>query len=105
MNLTLYAVLPAALFLMMSCSDQEDIVSAPNKEGSIESTLHVKHEANYDLLITTHKCWVNNHLEKTIIYTDTLKSLGTTTQEAESSEGAIQKVTIPKDYEFYITVN
>jgi hypothetical protein len=104
MKLSKYVMLPAAILLFVSCGDKEDVVNVPNKEGSIETTLHVKHEANYDLLITTHNCWVNNKLDKTIVYTDTLKALGNTTQEAESSEGNVQTVTIPKDYEFYITV-
>lgn len=92
--------------LFFSCEEQnEDIVQDINKDGSIETIVTVKHEKNYDVLITTHKIWVSNILDKTIIDQDTIPSLGETTQEGEDENGNTEMITVPKDYEFYITVN
>jgi hypothetical protein len=92
--------------LFFSCEEQnEDIVQDINKDGSIETIVTVKHEKNYDVLITTHKIWVSNILDKTIIDQDTIPSLGETTQEGEDENGNTELITVPKDYEFYITVN
>lgn len=92
--------------LFFSCEEQnEDIVQDINKDGSIETIVTVKHEKNYDVLITTHKIWVSNILGKTIIDQDTIPSLGETTQEGEDENGNTEMITVPKDYEFYITVN
>lgn len=92
-------------FILFSCNQQkEDVVQEPNKEGAVETIVSIKHEKDFDILTTTHKVWVKNELDKTIVKIDTLKSLGTTVQEAEDSEGNVKSVTVPKDYEFYITV-
>lgn len=92
--------------LFFSCEEQkDDIVQHINKDGSIETIVTVKHEKNYDVLITTHKIWVSNILDKTIVDQDTIPSLGETTQEGEDENGNTELITVPKDYEFYITVN
>jgi hypothetical protein len=95
-----------ASFLLASCgnNNNEDIVSAPNKDGSVETVVSVKHEKNFDILTTTHKIWVKNKLDTTLIKLDTLKSLGTTIVEGEDQNGKAQNATVQKDYEFYITV-
>lgn len=91
--------------LFFSCKEKnEDIVTEPNKEGAIETVVSVKHEEGFDILTTTHKVWVKNQLDKTLIKVDTLKSLGLTTVEGEDQQGNIEKVQVKKDYEFYITV-
>lgn len=91
--------------LFFSCKEKnEDIVTEPNKEGSIETVVSVKHEDGFDILTTTHKVWVKNQLDKTLIKIDTLKSLGLTTVEGEDRDGYTEKVQVKKDYEFYITV-
>ena len=82
----------------------EDIVKEPNKEGSIETVVSVKHDKGFDILTTTHKVWVKNKLDKVLIKVDTLTSLGTTLAEGEDENGHTQKAMVPKDYEFYITV-
>jgi hypothetical protein len=92
--------------LFFSCEEQnEDIVQEIYKDGSIETIVSVKHEKNYDVLTTTHKVWVNNNLNKTIIKHDTLPTLVITKQEVEDESGNVQMLSVPKDYEFYITVN
>ena len=96
------------LFVAVYCSSckqkNEDIVKQPNKEGSIETVVSVKHEAGFDVLTTTHKIWVKNKLDKTLIKVDTLTSLGTTLAEGEDENGNKKQAVVPKDYEFYITV-
>lgn len=103
MKKLLSALLLTSLFL--SCKEKnEDIVTEPNKEGSIETVVSVKHEEGFDILTTTHKVWVKNQLDKTLVKIDTLKSLGLTTVEGEDRDGYTEKVQVKKDYEFYITV-
>ena len=93
------------LIFLSSCMVQnQDIVKRPKEEGSIETVISVKHYNKYDLLITTHKVWVNGVLDKTIKETDTLKSLGVTTQVVDDGFGAATSRTLPKKYEIYITV-
>lgn len=94
------------LFIFSACGGKknEDIVKEPNKEGSIETVVNVEHGDGFDILTTTHKIWVKNKLDKTLIKIDTLTSLGTTLAEGEDEHGNAQKALVPKDYEFYITV-
>ena len=97
-------ILFAAVYFSSCKQKNEDIVKEPNKEGSIETVVSVKHEEGFDILTTTHKIWVKNKLDKTLIKVDTLTSLGTTLAEGEDDKGNAQKALVPKDYEFYITV-
>ncbi|MFY7811160.1 MAG: hypothetical protein ACOVQ2_05455 [Flavobacterium sp.] len=94
-------------FFFISCENEEnqDIVQEVNKEGAIETIVSVKHIKNFDVLITTHKIWVNHQLYKTIVKKDTIPSLGNKNEEVKDENETLQKLTIPKDYEFYITVN
>ena len=91
---------------MMACEpvQNEDVVKTPSKDGAIETVISVTHDKGFDVLTTTHKVWLHNTLDKTIVKIDTLKNLGTTVQKAENSEGEEKTVVVPKDYEFYITV-
>jgi len=93
--------------LFASCEDQnenEDVVQQPDKNGSIETIVSVTHGSGIDILSTTHKVWVKGVLDKTITKIDTLKSLGTTKEEGEDSDGNTKDITVSKDYELYITV-
>ncbi|MBC7614915.1 MAG: hypothetical protein H7202_02495 [Pedobacter sp.] len=94
----------AAVFFSSCTQKNEDIVKEPNKEGSIETVVSVTHENGFDILTTTHKVWVKNKLDKTLIKIDTLASLGTTLAEGEDENGNKEQAVVPKDYEFYITV-
>jgi hypothetical protein len=55
-------------------------------------------------MITTHTIWVKNSVYKTVVYRDTLPTLGTENTQAENEEGDTKVVSVPKDYEIYITV-
>lgn len=98
--------MPSVCLLIISCGQNknDDIVQKPNKDGAIETIVSVKHDKGFDVLTTTHKIWVKNKLDKTLIKIDTLKSLGTTLEEGENNTGDTEKIAVPKDYEFYITV-
>ena len=87
------ALMLMAGIALMSCENQnEDVVKAPSKDGSIETVITVTHEKDFDLLTTTHKVWVKGSLDKSIVKLDTLKNLGSTTQEAEDSDGNTKTV-------------
>lgn len=95
----------ALIFALTSCEEQnEDVVKAPNTEGSIEAVLKVNHHDNYDILTVEKTVWVKGKAIKINTSTDTLPSLGNTTQVAENDNGDTKTVTIPKNYELYITV-
>ena len=92
------------IIVIISC-DEDDKVKEISKNGSIETVMSVDHlNANLDIVKTSYKIWVKNILVKTVIHTDTLPSLGLTTEEGENSDGDIRKVTLKKDYEIFITV-
>ena len=93
-------------FAILACDDEnEDITNAVNKNGSVETAVHIAHiDSNRDEMITTHKVWVKNSVYKTVEYRDTLPSLGIENTEAENEEGDTKRVSVPKDYEIYITV-
>jgi hypothetical protein len=90
----------------VACKDRnEDITNTVNKNGSIETAVHITHiDSERDEMITTHKVWVKNNIYKTVEYRDTLPSLGMENIEAENTQGDTKKVSVPKDYEIYITV-
>lgn len=100
----LYTLLLLAVTLTACETKNEDIVKEPNKEGAIETLVSVNHEQGFDILTTTHKIWIKNKLDKTLIKVDTLTSLGTTLAEGEDQDGNIKTAVVKKDYEFYITV-
>ena len=95
----------AAATLLIACNDtKEDVVKQPTKDGSIEALLTTKHEEGYDIMTTQYKVWVKGKVAKLISKTDTIPSLGTTTEEGEDKDGNTQNLVVPKDYEFFITV-
>ena len=92
------------VFAFTSCDD-DDKVKEVSKDGSVETVMSMEHlNKNMDVLKTSHKIWVKNNLVKTVIHTDTIPSLGLTTEEAENSDGDTKNVTLKKDYEIFITV-
>ncbi|MES2005648.1 MAG: hypothetical protein V4450_14110 [Bacteroidota bacterium] len=97
----------AALLLLFSCSDKQndDITQSVNKNGAIESAIQVEHlDSLHDVLITTHKVWAKNVLEKTLVYRDTLPALGIEHATAENADGDTKPVQVKKDYEIFITI-
>jgi hypothetical protein len=96
-----------ATLTFASCDEKEpseDVVQEPNKDGSIETILSVTHADSFDILTTTHKVWVKGQLDKTLVKTDTLNSLGMTTEEAEDKDGHKENKAVRKGYEIFITV-
>lgn len=93
---------------LVSCNqpgDNEDVVKEPSKDGAIETQISVEHKNGIDVLTTVNKVWIKNRVDTTIIKVDTLKSLGTMTADGDEDEnGNVPKVTVPKNYELYITV-
>jgi hypothetical protein len=91
---------------IISCNDEnEDVTDSVNKNGSVETAVHIAHiDSARDELITTHKVWVKQNVYKTVEYRDTLPALGIENTEAENEDGDTRRVSVPKDYEIYITV-
>ena len=97
----------AALLLLFSCGEKqnEDITQSVNRSGSIETAVQVEHiDSLHDVLVTSHKVWAHNSEIKTVLYRDTIPSLGTTNTVAENKDGDTKKVTVKKEYEIFITV-
>ena len=91
--------------VMFSCKEEnEDVVNQPSKDGSIEASLSTKHAGSVDVLTTEYKVWNKGKVEKAFRKIDTIKSLGTTKEEGEDSEGNTKDVIVPKDYEIFISV-
>jgi hypothetical protein len=97
----------AAMLCATACKRErnEDVTETVDRQGAVESALQVQHiDSTHDVLITTHRVWKNNNEVKTIVYTDTLPSLGQHTTEAENEEGETRQVQVPKEYQLFITV-
>jgi len=102
-KLTLFLLLPLSFLAFQACN--EDKVKEVQKNGAIETSIQVDHlNDNFDILITTEKIWAHNLLVKTYVHSDTIPSLGMTTEEAENDNGDTKNVSLRKDYEIYITV-
>ena len=108
MGKTIFKILALILFsglVPAGCNDEEDKLQEISKNGSIETVLSVDHlNDQFDIVKTSHKIWVKNVLVKNILHTDTIPTLGVTTENGENSEGDTSNVTIKKDYEIYITI-
>lgn len=104
----LLVILAAALsMLLFSCESKEndDITRDVNKDGSVETSVHVEHlDSLHDILITHHRVWAKNLEVKTLEYRDTLPALGMGYEDAENKNGDTQPVRLKKDYEIFITV-
>jgi hypothetical protein len=83
---------------------RQSVTRLPDHNGSIETIINVKHFPAYDLLITTHKVWVNQNAVKTFATTDTIPSLGNTTRVFESEFNPPETKIVPRDYQLFITV-
>ena len=97
----------AAMLLLFSCGNKqnEDLTTVVNKNGAIETAVQVEHlDSTHDVLITTHRIWAQNQEIKTILYRDTLPSLGDQIKAEENQEGDTKNVKVKKDYEIFITV-
>jgi hypothetical protein len=91
---------------VISCNDKkEDETDSVNRAGSIETSVSVQHaDSAHDVILTTHKVWVNFSEYKTVVHRDTVPALGIENTMAENSDGDTKNVKVPKDYEIFITV-
>ena len=96
----------AGLVLLDSCNDErEDVTQTVNKAGAIETSVTVQHaDSTHDVVLTTHKVWVNFNEYKTVVHQDTVPALGMMETEGENADGDTKKIKVPKDYEIFITV-
>jgi hypothetical protein len=92
-------------FLLFSCKEEnEDVVQNLDKAGSIEVVVTTEHKTGFDVMTTVQRIWVKNQLIKTFYRVDTIPSLGFAAEYGTDSNGDEKLVTLPKDYEFFITV-
>ena len=91
---------------LASCTDKkEDVTDTVNRAGAIETSVTVQHaDSTHDVILTTHKVWVNFNEFKTVVHQDTVPALGIENTVAENGDGDTRNVKVPKDYEIFITV-
>ena len=95
------------LTLLLACDDNTEAADERtlDKQGSVEVTLATAHlDSTKDVLTTVTTVYAKGEIVRTITRRDTLPSLGNTTQEAENDNGDTQTVTVPKDYEVFVTL-
>jgi len=98
---------PAAVILLLSAcnSKNEDETDAVDRSGSIETAVSVEHaDSTHDVVLTTHKIWVNYKEFNTVVHRDTVPALGILSTDAENSDGDTKNVSVKKDYQIFITV-
>src|SRR5580658_3435454 len=94
-----------ALLTFCSCSQKDDLTSAVDHSGSIETSIVVQHaDSTHDIVLTTHKVWANGQVYRTIIHRDTVPALGLNNAAGENSSGDTTTVTVRKDYQIFITL-
>ena len=98
-------IIPGFL-LLFSCNDtKEDTTDTVDKSGSVETSVSVQHaDSTHDVILTSHKVWVNFSEYKTLVHRDTVPALGVVTTEAENADGDTKNVKVQKDYQIFITV-
>jgi hypothetical protein len=97
--------LPVALLLAGCSSQNEDQVDTVDRSGSVETSVSIKHaDSTHDVILTTHKVWVNFNQYATIEHRDTVPALGMLSTVAQNDDGDTQKVRVKKDYQLFITV-
>ncbi len=102
-KITLIFVLSSLTIFIISCNNDKDNTKEISKEGSVESVITVNHLSDsLDLVETTYKIWSKNVMVNTFVHTDTIPSLGTTTDRDD--DGNPTGMPYPKDYEVFITV-
>jgi hypothetical protein len=96
----------AGFLILLSCNNsKEDETAAVDRAGSVETSVSVEHtDSTHDVILTTHKVWVNFKEYKTVIHHDTVPALGILTTQAENANGDTQTVKVPKDYQIFITM-
>jgi hypothetical protein len=103
-NITVISALLMSSFLIASCSDDKPVTEL-TKDQSIEITFDTKSLSDTAILLTTKKnIYLKGALAKSIVSTDTLPFPGMKSETIEDDNGNSKSVTMPKEYEFFITV-
>lgn len=95
------------LTLFLACDDNTEAADERilDKQGSIEVTLATARlDSTKDVLTTVTTVYAKGQIVRTITRRDTLPSLGETIQEAENDNGDTKTVTVPKEYEVFVTL-
>lgn len=95
------------LTLNFACGEDTEAAAERtlDKQGSVEVTLATAHlDSLQDVLTTVTTIYAKGATVRTITRHDTIPSLGKTAQEAENENGDTQTVTVPKDYEIFVTL-
>jgi hypothetical protein len=97
---------PAVMLFFAACgSNKEDETDTVDKAGSVETAVSVEHaDSTHDVVLTTHKIWVNFKEYNTVVHRDTIPALGMLSADAENLDGDTKKVSVKKDYQIFITV-
>lgn len=102
------ALFAALAVFAASCEPKnEDTVKETEiqKDGSVEIRFSLSTLSDKESILKTDKTfWVKNKPVKRSTSFDTIPSLGTTKEEAEDADGETKEVVVPKNYEYYITV-
>jgi phage-related protein len=101
-----YLMAITGLSFLVSCDEgSEDKTQTITKDGSLETEIGVTHlDSLHDIITTKHKTWVGGNNTNSFIHVDTVSSLGMKKEEVENDNDETMEVTIPKDYEIFITV-
>jgi hypothetical protein len=95
----------AVLLAFCSCSQKDDLTGTVDHTGSIETSIAVQHtDSTHDIVLTTHKVWVNGNVYRTIVHRDTVPGLGLINTAGENNGGDTATVTVRKDYQIFITL-
>ncbi len=102
-HLLFFSILVLSI-IIFGCSDDKAVTEI-TKDQSIEITLETQSLADTAvLLISKQNVYLKGQNVKTITHTDTLPFPGFKTEEIEDEQGNTKSATLPKEYEFFITV-
>ncbi|RAJ34206.1 hypothetical protein [Pedobacter cryoconitis] len=104
MKKLVFAIL--ALSFMACKQENDDKVKEVDKNGSVESKVHISHlNDSLDVMKTENIFWVKNKDVKRVTRLDTIPALGTSTEKGENSSGQDTVLKVKKNYQLFITVN
>ncbi|MEI6347054.1 MAG: hypothetical protein WCP69_03805 [Bacteroidota bacterium] len=103
-QLTLLFILSLISLLIAGCSDDKPVTDL-TKDQSIEIAFDTQNLSDTAVILTTKKnIYLKGALLKTIVDFDTLPFPGFKSEVIEDDNGDSKSVTMPKEYEFFITV-
>ncbi|QNK62723.1 hypothetical protein H7F33_19650 [Pedobacter sp. PAMC26386] len=100
-------VLSILVLSLMACKEEnDDKVKVVDKDGSVETKVHITHLTDsLDVMKTENIFWVKNKDVKRVVRLDTIPALGVSDEQGENSSGQDSTVKIKKNYQIFITVN